>query len=162
MLHRRFGARSSRTILSFQMLRRAVYEGQYFLGNQHCPAPDRQGNDEIARKERADASPRRHRQRQRSGPFRTHAASLAPDLEVHRALADCPLPGPFPGRAEMIAYCEEKRIPVQASPEKPYSMDRNLLHIPSRPAFSKIPGWTLSRQRTRTCSTKRRPRRRAE
>ena len=35
----------------------------------------------------------------------------------------------FPGRAEMIAYCEERKIPVQASARKPYSMDRNLLHI---------------------------------
>src|SRR5260370_17784664 len=29
----------------------------------------------------------------------------------------------------MLAYCEETRIPVQASAKKPYSMDRNLLHI---------------------------------
>jgi len=35
----------------------------------------------------------------------------------------------FPGRAEMIAYCDKKKIPVQASAKKPYSMDRNLLHI---------------------------------
>ena len=33
------------------------------------------------------------------------------------------------GRAEMIAYCEEHGINVQASNKKPYSMDRNLLHI---------------------------------
>jgi len=35
----------------------------------------------------------------------------------------------FPGRAEMIAYCRKHRIPVEASLRKPYSMDRNLLHI---------------------------------
>ena len=29
----------------------------------------------------------------------------------------------------MIAYCESKKIPVQASAKKPFSMDRNLLHI---------------------------------
>jgi argininosuccinate synthase len=29
----------------------------------------------------------------------------------------------------MIAYCKAKRIPVQASAKKPYSMDRNLFHI---------------------------------
>jgi argininosuccinate synthase len=29
----------------------------------------------------------------------------------------------------MIRYCEEKKIPVQATAKKPYSMDRNLLHI---------------------------------
>jgi argininosuccinate synthase len=29
----------------------------------------------------------------------------------------------------MIAYCAKKKIPVEASAKKPYSMDRNLLHI---------------------------------
>ena len=29
----------------------------------------------------------------------------------------------------MIAYCAKKKIPVQASAKKPFSMDRNLLHI---------------------------------
>src|SRR5438874_1176044 len=31
--------------------------------------------------------------------------------------------------AEMIAFCEEIRIPVQASAKHPYSSDRKLLHI---------------------------------
>ncbi len=35
----------------------------------------------------------------------------------------------FPGRAEMLAYCKKHKIPVEASLTKPYSMDRNLLHI---------------------------------
>lgn len=35
----------------------------------------------------------------------------------------------FPGRTEMIAYCEEKGIPVKASVAKPYSSDENCLHI---------------------------------
>ena len=35
----------------------------------------------------------------------------------------------FPGRREMIAYCEEKEIPVKASIAKPYSSDENCLHI---------------------------------
>jgi argininosuccinate synthase len=35
----------------------------------------------------------------------------------------------FPGRAEMIAFAEKHQIPVTASAKKPYSMDRNLLHI---------------------------------
>ena len=35
----------------------------------------------------------------------------------------------FPGRKEMIAYCEEKKIPVKASAAKPYSSDENCLHI---------------------------------
>jgi argininosuccinate synthase len=35
----------------------------------------------------------------------------------------------FPGRAEMIAFAKANKIPVEASSEKPYSTDRNLLHI---------------------------------
>src|SRR5690606_11191026 len=35
----------------------------------------------------------------------------------------------FKGRTELIAYCERHGIPVTASAEKPYSMDRNLMHI---------------------------------
>jgi len=35
----------------------------------------------------------------------------------------------FPGRAEMIAYCNAKKIPVKATAAKPYSSDENCLHI---------------------------------
>lgn len=35
----------------------------------------------------------------------------------------------FPGRTAMIAYCEERKIPVKASVAKPYSSDENCLHI---------------------------------
>ena len=35
----------------------------------------------------------------------------------------------FPGRSEMIAYCEQRKIPVKASAAKPYSSDENCLHI---------------------------------
>src|SRR5439155_5361178 len=34
-----------------------------------------------------------------------------------------------PGRAEMIAFAKANGIPIKASAEKPYSMDRNLLHL---------------------------------
>ena len=35
----------------------------------------------------------------------------------------------FPGRTEMLEYAEKHNIPVSASLKKPYSTDRNLLHI---------------------------------
>ncbi len=35
----------------------------------------------------------------------------------------------FPGRTEMIEYCDAKGIPVKASKAKPYSSDENCLHI---------------------------------
>lgn len=35
----------------------------------------------------------------------------------------------FPGRKEMLAYCDKKGIPVKATAKKPYSSDENCLHI---------------------------------
>ncbi|MDA1340727.1 MAG: argininosuccinate synthase, partial [Verrucomicrobia bacterium] len=57
------------------------------------------------------------------------SAALAPDVEVIAPWRDERFRKRFPGRAEMIRYCEQRKIPVQATVKKPYSMDRNLLHI---------------------------------
>lgn len=35
----------------------------------------------------------------------------------------------FPGRKEMLEYCDKKGIPVKATAKKPYSSDENCLHI---------------------------------
>lgn len=35
----------------------------------------------------------------------------------------------FPGRTELLAYCEKNNIPVKATASKPYSSDENCLHI---------------------------------
>jgi len=35
----------------------------------------------------------------------------------------------FPGRTEMLEYCDAKQIPVKATAAKPYSSDENVLHI---------------------------------
>ncbi|MCV4860134.1 argininosuccinate synthase, partial [Escherichia coli] len=35
----------------------------------------------------------------------------------------------FKGRSDLIAYCGRHGIPVTATAEKPYSTDRNLMHI---------------------------------
>ena len=54
---------------------------------------------------------------------------LAPELEVIAPWRQERFRAQFPGRAEMIAYAQAHDIPVAASAKKPYSMDRNLLHI---------------------------------
>src|SRR5438128_5300714 len=108
----------------------AVYEGQYFLGTSIARPLIAKGMIEIARKEKADALG--HGATGKGNDqvrFELTAASLAPELQVIAPWRDARFRDQFPGRAEMIAYCEEKRIPVQASARKPYSMDRNLLHI---------------------------------
>jgi len=61
--------------------------------------------------------------------FELTAAALEPDLEVIAPWRDATFREQFPGRREMIRYCEERGIDVEASAKKPYSMDRNLLHI---------------------------------
>src|SRR5256885_1412145 len=108
----------------------ALYEGQYFLGTS-IPRPlIAKAMIEVARKEKADALA--HGATGKGNDqvrFELTAAALAPDLQVIAPWRDVSFREEFPGRAEMIAYCEEKNIPVQASAKKPYSMDRNLLHI---------------------------------
>src|SRR5258708_5864642 len=108
----------------------AVYESQYFLGTSIARPLIAKGMIEIARKEKADALA--HGATGKGNDqvrFELTAAALAPELEVIAPWRDGRFREEFPGRAEMIAYCAAKKIPVQASAKKPYSMDRNLLHI---------------------------------
>ncbi len=108
----------------------AIYEGQYFLGTSIARPLIAKGMIEVARREKADALA--HGATGKGNDqvrFELSAAALAPDLQVIAPWRDASFRDKFPGRAEMIAYCAEKKIPVQASARKPYSSDRNLLHI---------------------------------
>src|ERR1051325_10981839 len=108
----------------------AVYESQYFLGTSIARPLIAKGMIDVAKKEKANALA--HGATGKGNDqvrFELTAAALAPDLQVIAPWRDQRFRNEFPGRAEMIAYCEQKRIPVQASAKKPFSMDRNLLHI---------------------------------
>ncbi|TMQ02140.1 MAG: argininosuccinate synthase [Verrucomicrobia bacterium] len=108
----------------------AIYENQYFLGTSIARPLIAQRMVEIARKEKADAIA--HGATGKGNDqvrFELSAAALAPELQVIAPWRDASFRARFPGRAEMIQYCARKRIPVEASAKKPYSMDRNLLHI---------------------------------
>ena len=108
----------------------ALYENQYFLGTSIARPLIAKGMIEVARKERGDALA--HGATGKGNDqvrFELTAAALAPQLQVIAPWRDARFRDEFPGRAEMIAYCEQRGIPVQASAKKPYSMDRNLLHI---------------------------------
>ncbi|MFZ9873788.1 MAG: argininosuccinate synthase, partial [Candidatus Methylacidiphilales bacterium] len=115
----------------FPMMRAgAIYEGQYFLGTSIARPLIAKRMVEIARKEKAQALA--HGATGKGNDqvrFELTAAALEPDVEVIAPWRDERFREQFPGRMEMIRYCEEKGIPVQASAKKPYSMDRNLLHI---------------------------------
>jgi argininosuccinate synthase len=108
----------------------AVYEGQYFLGTSIARPLIAKGMIEVARKEKAHAIA--HGATGKGNDqvrFELTAAALAPDLQTIAPWRETRFRDEFPGRAEMIAYCAKKRIPVQASAKKPFSSDRNLLHI---------------------------------
>jgi argininosuccinate synthase len=108
----------------------ALYESQYFLGTSIARPLIAKGMIEIARKEKADALA--HGATGKGNDqvrFELTAAALAPDLQVIAPWRDGLFRDEFPGRAQMIRYCGKKGIPVQATARKPYSSDRNLLHI---------------------------------
>jgi argininosuccinate synthase len=108
----------------------AVYEGQYFLGTSIARPLIAKGMIDIARKEKAEAIA--HGATGKGNDqvrFEMTAAALAPDLQVLAPWRDSLFRDQFPGRARMIAYCAKKGIPVHATVKKPFSMDRNLLHI---------------------------------
>jgi argininosuccinate synthase len=108
----------------------AIYENQYFLGTSIARPLIAKAQIDIARKENADtvahgATGKGNDQCR----FELTYAALAPDLNI---IAPWRLPefqARFQGRSEMLAYCRENGIKVEASEKKPYSMDRNLLHI---------------------------------
>jgi len=108
----------------------AIYEGQYFLGTSIARPLIAKRMVEIARKEKADAIA--HGATGKGNDqvrFELTAAALAPNLRVIAPWRMEEFRAEFPGRKEMIEYCRTHGVDVEASASKPYSMDRNLLHI---------------------------------
>ena len=108
----------------------AVYENQYFLGTSIARPLIAKRMVEIARAEKADAIA--HGATGKGNDqvrFELTAAALTPELQVIAPWREERFRKQFPGRTEMIAFAKENKIPVEASTEKPYSMDRNLLHL---------------------------------
>ncbi len=113
----------------FPMMRaNAVYEGYYLLGTSIARPVIAKKLAEIARAEGADAVA--HGATGKGNDqvrFELTLARLAPELKIIAPWRRADWT--FQGRADMIAYANEKKIPVQVTGEKPYSMDRNLVHI---------------------------------
>ena len=108
----------------------AIYESQYYLGTSIARPLIAKAQIEIARKEGAIAVA--HGATGKGNDqcrFELTYASLSPELEIIAPWRRDDFRGKFPGRTEMIDYCRDHQIDVEASASKPYSMDRNLLHI---------------------------------
>jgi argininosuccinate synthase len=113
----------------FPMLRaNAIYEGYYLLGTSIARPAIAKHQVEIARAEGADAvahgSTGKGNDQVR---YELAFARLAPDLRIIAPWRRSDWP--FQGRSDMLAYAHEKKIPVPVTGEKPYSMDRNLVHV---------------------------------
>jgi argininosuccinate synthase len=108
----------------------AIYEHQYLLGTSIARPLIAKRMVEVARAEKADAiahgATGKGNDQMR---FELTAAALAPDLRVIAPWREERFRQRFPGRAEMIAFASQNGIAVSATAQKPYSTDRNLLHI---------------------------------
>ncbi len=111
----------------FPMLRaNAVYEGSYLLGTSIARPLIAKKQIEIAQKENAEAVA--HGATGKGNDqvrFELTYYALKPDIKVIAPWREWP----FDSRKSLIEYSERHHIPVTATKEKPYSLDRNLLHI---------------------------------
>jgi len=129
----------------------AIYENQYLLGTSIARPLIAKRMVEVARAEKADAIA--HGATGKGNDqvrFELAAAALAPDLRVIAPWRDERFRKQFPGRAEMIAFAKANGIPVEASAEKPYSMDRNLLHISYESGLLEDPWFDASAREMRS------------
>ncbi len=104
----------------------ALYENQYFLGTSIARPLIAKRQLEIALKEGADAVA--HGATGKGNDqvrFELTFAALAPQIKVIAPWRTWD----FKGREDLINYAKEKGIAVPVTAKKPYSMDRNLLHI---------------------------------
>ncbi|MGD0950500.1 MAG: argininosuccinate synthase [Candidatus Binatia bacterium] len=111
----------------FPILRaNAVYEGYYLLGTSIARPLIAKRQVEIARAEGADAVS--HGATGKGNDqvrFEVTYYALQPDIRVIAPWRIWDLGS----RSKLVAYAESKRIPIPVTAEKPYSSDRNLLHV---------------------------------
>ena len=104
----------------------ALYEGVYLLGTALARPVIAKKQIEIARLENADAVA--HGATGKGNDqvrFELTYYALQPDIKVIAPWRHWD----FKGRADLIAYCAKHDINIAATAEKPYSTDRNLMHI---------------------------------
>ena len=108
---------------------KAIYENRYLLGTSLARPAIARRHVEIALKEKAQAVA--HGATGKGNDqvrFELAFAALAPQLEVISPWKDKEFLSQFQGRTDLIAYAKKHNIPVEATAEKPYSSDENLMH----------------------------------
>jgi argininosuccinate synthase len=143
----------------FPMIRAGgVYESGYLLGTSIARPLIAKRMVEIAIAEGADAIA--HGATGKGNDqvrFEITAYALKPNIKVIAPWREERYRKQFNGRADMLAYCAKHGIPVEASAKKPYSMDRNLLHISFEGGILEMRG-TSPRKTCSSCRCRRRRR----
>jgi argininosuccinate synthase len=104
----------------------AVYEGYYLLGTALARPVIAKGLVEAAAREGVDAIA--HGATGKGNDqvrFELSAYALQPDVVVIAPWREWS----FKGRSDLVAYAQARGIPVPVTPDRPFSMDANLLHI---------------------------------
>lgn len=107
----------------------AVYENQYLLGTALARPVIARRQVEVARK--AGAGAVAHGATGKGNDqvrFELAFAALAPDLEIIAPWKDPEFLTRFQGRPDLLDFADKHDIPVEATAEKPYSSDENLMH----------------------------------
>ena len=113
-------------VLQFQ----AKYEGPYLLGTSIARPLISKVCLQVAREVGADAYA--HGATGKGNDqcrFQLAAEALDANVKVIAPWRDETFRNLFPGRTELIDFCDAKNIPVTATTAKPYSSDENCLHI---------------------------------
>ncbi len=116
----------ARDFVFFALKANAVYEGTYLMGTSVARPLIAKRMVEIAREEKADAVA--HGATGKGNDqvrFELTCYALAPHIRVIAPWREWS----FTAREQLIDYAKQHGIDVPVSKEKPYSMDRNLMHI---------------------------------
>jgi argininosuccinate synthase len=107
----------------------AVYENRYLLGTALARPVIARRQVEIALEQGAGALA--HGATGKGNDqirFEFAFAALGPDLDVIAPWKEREFLDRFQGRRDLLAFAREHEIPVEATAEKPYSSDENLMH----------------------------------
>jgi argininosuccinate synthase len=108
----------------------AIYEGRYLLGTSLARPLIAKKQIEIARDEGtnrvAHGATGKGNDQVR---FELSYYALMPEVRIYSPWKDPDFLSQFRGRTDLLDYAKEHNIPVEATKEKPFSTDENLMHI---------------------------------
>jgi len=124
----------------------AVYEDRYLLGTSLARPLIAKKQIEVATEEKAGAVS--HGATGKGNDqvrFELCYYALKPDIKVIAPWKDKEFLSMFKGRTDLLKYAAEKKIPVKASIDKPYSEDDNLMHISHEAGILEDPMFALQK-----------------